>query len=143
MEAVTYNSTGAKFLRDFNGDGNQDFLGTSSSNGVAVFLSNGAGGSPNFTISAGPQAVCRGITVLCSLGMLTETTRIVMTFLSPVEMPYLYMGSGATSNLTASDADVVYQQTGADTFFAGVAGDLDNDGFAVDFCMAKAADNTV
>ena len=145
VEAVTYNSTGAKVSSgDFNGDGNQDFLGTSSSNGVAVFLSNGAGGfAESFTISAGPTGGLSGYHSALFVGNVNgDNSNRDDILIAGGDAWYLYMGSGATSNLTASDADVVYQQTGADTFFMGVAGDLDNDGFA-DFCMAKAADNTV
>jgi len=144
VEAVTYNSTGAKVSSgDFNGDGNQDFLGTSSDNGVAVFLNNGAGGfAESFTIAVDVVGGLSGYHSALFVGNVNgDSSNRDDLLIAGSEAWYLFLGSGATSNLTADHADVKYQQTSANAFFLGAAGDLDNDGFA-DFVMAKQADNT-
>jgi hypothetical protein len=144
VEAVTYDNTGTKVSSgDFNGDGHQDFLGTSNENGVAIFLNNGAGGfAESFTIAVDVVGGLSGYHSALFVGNVNgDSSNRDDLLIAGSEAWYLFLGSGATSNLTADQADVKYQQTSANTFFLGAAGDLDNDGFA-DFVMAKQADNT-
>lgn len=144
VEAVTYDNTGTKVSSgDFNGDGHQDFLGTSNENGVAVFLNNGAGGfAESFTIAVDVVGGLSGYHSALFIGNVNgDSSNRDDILIAGSEAWYLFLGSAATSNLVANQADVTYQQTSANTFFLGMAGDLDNDGFA-DFVMAKNADNT-